>query len=203
MYIIRNENKTKLESLPFFNLMAVKQLFGYSEETTRQTLFRWNKSGKVIRLKKDLYISRDFYLSHYQDPDFSGFISAIIQPFAYLSLDYVLQTYGILTETTYPITGVTIKNTQAVTNQFGTFSYCHIRPNLFGGFEEKNVWGVNVKRASLGKALFDYFYFRHIPNWELRFNWEEFTPKDIKDYNYWVKASGVKKIPLWKQLLKS
>ena len=203
MYIIRNENKTKLESLPYFNLMAVKQLFGYSEATARQTMARWSRSGQVIRLKKDLYISRDFYLSHYQDPDFSGFISAIIQQFAYLSLDHVLQKYGILTETTYPITGVTTKNTQVATNQFGTFSYCHIRPDLFGGYEEKTVFGVSVKQACLGKALFDYFYFRQGPIWELRFNWEEFTAKDIKDYNYWVRISRSKKIPLWKQLLKS
>jgi len=203
MYIIRNENKEKLESLPYFNLMAVRQLFDYNESTARQTLARWSKKGKIIRLKKDLYISRDFYLSHKTDPDFAGFISAIIQPFSYLSLDYVLQTYGILTETTYPVTGITTKNTQTITNKFGSFSYCHIQPDLFGGYEDKTVFGVSVKQASLGKALFDYFYFRHVPNWELRFNWEEFTAKDIKDYNYWVKANRSKKIPLWKQLLKN
>ena len=203
MYIIRNENKEKLESLPYFDLMAVRQLFDYNETTARQTLARWSKKNKIIRLKKDLYISRDFYLSHYQDPDFSGFVSSVIQPFSYLSLDYVLQTYGILTEMTYPITGVTTKNTQVTTNQFGTFSYCHMRQDLFGGYEEKTVFGVPVKQAGLGKALFDYFYFRQMPNWELRFNWEEFNPKDIKDYNYWVKISGVKKIPLWKHLLKN
>ena len=203
MYIIRNENKKKLESLPYFNLMAVRQLFNYNETTARQTLARRSKSGKAVRIKKDLYITRDSYLSHYQHPDFSGFLSSVIQPFSYLSTDYVLQINGILTETTYPITGVTIKNTQAVTNQFGEFSYSHIKPELFGGYEEKTVFGVGVKQAGLGKALFDYFYFRRTPIWELRFNWEEFTVKDIKDYNCWVRASRSGKIPLWKQLLKS
>lgn len=203
MYIIRNENKEKLESLPYFNLMAVRQLFDYNETTACQTLARWSKKGKIIRLKKDLYISRDFYLSHHQDPDFSGFVSAVIQPFSYLSTDYVLQINGILTETTYPVTGVTIKNTQAVTNRFGEFSYCHIKPKLFGGYEAKTVFGVAVKQAGLGKALFDYFYFRQSPIWELRFNWEEFAAKDIKDYNYWVRLSRSKRIPLWKRLSKS
>lgn len=203
MYIIRNENKEKLESLPYFNLMAVRQLFDYNETTARQTLARWSRTGKIIRLKKDLYISRDFYLSHYQDPDFGGFISGVIQPFSYLSTDYVLQINGILTETTYPVTGVTVKNTQVITNRFGTFSYNHIQPELFGGFRAKNVWGVSVKTAGLGKALFDYFYFRHGPIWELRLNLEEFTPKDIKDYNYWVGIGRSEKIPLWKQLSKN
>ena len=204
MYIIRNENKEKLESLPYFNLMAVRQLFGYNETTARQTLTRWSRSGRIIRLKKDLYISRDFYLTHKADPDFPGFISAVIQPFSYLSLDYVLQTYGILTETTYPITGVTTKNTQAVINQFGTFSYSHIRSDLFGGYEGKTVFGVTVKQASLGKTLFDYFYFRSTPaglgmkdysvaeDWRL--NLEEFTAKDIKEWEYWVKKSRLNKM---------
>ncbi len=188
--------------MPYFNLMAVRQLFGYNETTARQTLARWSKSGRIIRLKKDLYISRDFYLTHKADPDFAGFISSVIQPFSYLSLDYVLQQWGILTETTYPITGVTIKNTQSAANQFGNFSYRHIKPDLFGGFEEKNVWGINVKRASLGKALFDYFYFRHGPNWDLRLNLEEFTAKDIKEWEYWVKKSGLKKMKLIAENLK-
>jgi len=202
MYINRNENKEKLESLPYFNLMAVRQLYDYSEATARQTLARWSKSGRIIRLKKDLYITRDFCLAHQADPDFAGFLSSVIQPFSYLSSVYVLQLGGILTETTYPVTGVTTKNTQSVTNRFGNFSYSHIKPELFGGYEEKNVWGVRMKKAGLGKALFDYFYFRHGPNWDLRFNWEEFSASDIKDYNYWVLASRSKKIPLWKRLLK-
>lgn len=204
MYIIRNENKEKLESLPYFNLMAVRQLFDYSEATARQTLARWNKSGQIIRLKKDLYITRDFYLSHYQDPDFSGFLSSVIQPFSYLSTDYVLQINGILTETTYPVTGVTVKNTQVITNRFGTFSYNHIRPELFGGYEEKTVFGVAVKQAGLGKALFDYFYFKPIPagidtkdfslaeDWRL--NLEEFTIEDIKAWEFWAEKSRLNKM---------
>lgn len=204
MYIIRNENKEKLESLPYFNLMAMRQLFDYNEATARQTLTRWSRSGRIIRLKKDLYISRDFYLAHKADPDFPGFISAVIQPFSYLSLDYVLQTYSILTETTFPVTGVTTKNTQSVTNKFGLFNYCHIQSDLFGGYEEKTVFGVRVNQASLGKALFDYFYFRPAPaglgmkdygvteDWRL--NLEEFTAKDIKEWEYWVKKSGLNKM---------
>ena len=72
-----------------------------------------------------------------------------------------------MTEATYPVTAVTIKNTSRVENTLGSFSYRHIKSTLYTGFSQETFHGVIYNQATTAKALFDYFYFRPLPR-ELR-----------------------------------
>ena len=103
----------------------------------RIALYRWVKAGHLIALKKGVYMHRRFYERHRQEAAFSPVVSAILLPQSYLSLEYVLQQHGILTEITYPVTAITIKNTRTITNSLGTFVYRHIQPGLYQGFQ---IW---------------------------------------------------------------
>lgn len=188
-----------LSSMPFFTVGSVAQLLGKKEDQVKQIILRWKKTGKLVRLKRGIYMTQEYYLTQLHHQDFSGLVAMAIQPFAYLSREYVLQKHGVLTESTYLITAVTTKNTQKITNQLGTFDYAHIKPTLFGGYKVKMVGGVPVGEAAPAKALFDYLYLRKdgglsgLKDYdlaeEMRLNLADWGEADRKEFSDWVKKS--------------
>lgn len=108
-------------------------------------------------------MTQKFYLLHHNETEFNPAVSAIILPQSYLSLHYILQRHGILTEVTYAVTGVTQKNTRTIENQLGIYEYHHIKPELYKGFSHHEYNGVRYYIASKARALFDLFYFYPLP----------------------------------------
>ena len=147
---------------------------------------------------------RRFYERHRQDTAFSPVVSAILLPQSYLSLEYVLQQHGILTEITYPVTAITIKNTRTIVNSLGTFIYRHIQPALYQGFQIMEAYGVPYAQASVAKALFDYLYIRPLPadlepqrynlTEALRLNLDEFTREEREEFAGYVASSDMIKM---------
>jgi hypothetical protein len=112
--------------LPYFTMEGFRQIAGdaaIDDARTRIILSSWVKAGHLIALKKGVYMHHQFYELHRQEPAFAPVVSAILLPQSYLSIEYMLQQAGILTEVTYPVTAVTIKNTRTDVNQLGTFVY--------------------------------------------------------------------------------
>lgn len=194
----------KLSGIPYFGVSSVAQMLGIENEIAGQLLSRWVNNGKVLRVKRGVYMTPEYYNRHLNDWDFSGLISSIINPGSYLSKEYVLQKYGVMTESVMAVTAVTTKNTSKVASKMGSFLYYHIKPELFGGYGEKIVGGMIVREASPGKALFDYLYFRPY-GWaygdknydlveDLRLNLDDFEEKDRLDFINWITLSKSKKM---------
>ncbi len=185
------------ENIPYFTIEAVKQSAGIeSAHSARVMLHRWAKSGHILMLKKGVYMTARFYERHRAEPQFAAAVSAILLPQSYLSLEYVLQQHNLLTEVTYPITCITPKNTRAITNPIGTFTYRNIQAGLYGGFSISEYFGIRYATATLGKALFDYLYLRPIPAHyrskkinlaeELRLNLDEVAPPNQQEFSTFV-----------------
>ena len=204
---MKNENLSSLESLPYFTIEAVKQLLGERTSaagTIQTALYRWMKAGQVIQLKKGVYMARLFYETHRAEEDFAAMVSAILIPQSYLSLEYVLQRNAILTEMTYPVTAVTLKQTRAFENKLGTFTYRHIKTALYQGFKFTEYMGIPIARATPAKALFDFFYLRlwqgggrlagDDPAEELRLNLDGFSEIDRVEFASFVESSKNKKL---------
>jgi len=197
-------NLGKLDYLPYFTLQAVSQIAGTSLQATRQLLARQEKSGKIIRLKRGCYMSREFWLMHKNDLDFMAMISVILQPQSYLTGAWVLQKYGVMTEGIYSVTAVTTKHTRVITNKIATFYYAHIANKLFNGYEEINYCGVSCREATAAKALFDYLYLRHEPgglrekNFDLaedeRLNIDDCKKGRINEFLSYIKMSSLPKM---------
>lgn len=182
-----------LESIPYFTITGFKQVLNIDESDTqrvRDMLSRWVKTGHIIRLKKGVYMTSRFFERHQGHVSFMPAVSSILQPQSYVSLEYVLQRAGILTEITFPVTAITPKNTRTIENVLGTFTYRHIKLSLYTGFRQEIFSGVYFNLASVAKALFDYFYLRPLPRSlrshkinlveELRLNLGE-QPPDVRD----------------------
>lgn len=193
---------SSLDSLPYFTTEAVKQLLGdetYVPGTIQTALYRWMRAGHIIQLKKGVYMTRRFYENNRTHADFAPMVSAILIPHSYLSLEYILQRSAILTEVTYPVSAVTLKQTRVFENKLGTFSYRHIKVELYQGFTISEYLGIPIARATLAKALFDFLYLRP---WrgggnlveELRLNLDDFTGEDQDEFATFVEISESQKM---------
>lgn len=198
---------SSLESLPFFTVEGVKQLFGNDSTaagTIRTALYRWMKSGHVIQLKKGVYMTRRFYELHRADADFSMAVSAILIPQSYVSLEFILQRNDVLTEVTYPVSAITLKNTRVIENSLGTFTYHHIKDRLYRGFSMSDYYGIPFAQASVAKALYDFLYLRpslgslrsstYNLAGELRLNLEDFSKVDQNEFAEYVESSQILKM---------
>ena len=195
-----------LEHLPYFTIEAVRQLAektGTSSGTIRTALYRWMKSGHVIQLKKGVYTTRRFYETHRSDENFSMAVSAILIPQSYVSLEFILQKHSVLTDITYPISAITIKNTRVIENSLSTFTYHHIKDELYRGYRITEYYGVLFAQASVAKALFDYLYLRPQTGnlksssnlaEELRLNLENFSIADQDEFATYVESSKILKM---------
>jgi predicted transcriptional regulator of viral defense system len=202
---MKTDSLLPFESIPYFTIDGFKQAAGIeSPHAARVQLHRWARSGHILSLKRGVYMSRRFFDQHRRDGEFSAAISAILLPQSYVSLVYVLQQHNLLTEVTYPVTCVTSKNTRAITNPLGTFSYQNIRADLYSGFTIKDYLGLRYATATLAKALFDFLYLRPIPPAyrsvkfnlpeELRLNLDEVDEASQMEFAGWVETSRSRKM---------
>jgi predicted transcriptional regulator of viral defense system len=195
------------ENIPFFTIVGFKQVLNADESDTqriREMLSRWVRKGHIIRLKKGVFMTRRFYERHQHHASFRPAVSSIILPQSYVSLEYILQRTGVLTEVTYPLTAITSKNTRTIENTLGTFSYRHIKLPLYKGFDQENFYGVLINQASIAKALFDFLYLRPLPRNlrksnisiadELRLNLEELSSEVKNEFDDFVNCCGSKKM---------
>ncbi len=105
-------------------------------------------------------MTRQFLKNYRSDPDFSSMVSSILIPQSYVSLEFILQRHAILTEITYPVSAITIKQTRVIENRLGTFSYRNIKEDLYTGFEfYMNILGFHFPWRPC-QAIFDYLYLR-------------------------------------------
>jgi hypothetical protein len=208
---MRSTILSPFENMPYFTIEGFRQLAGENITSAvhpRIALNRWVKAGYLVALKKGIYMHHRFYERHRQEESFSAVVSAILEPLSYLSMEFILQQRGILTEITYPITAVTRKNTHTITNSIGDFVYRNINDNLYYGYQIEESFGIRYAQASLAKALFDYLYLRPLPARiaspgfdlaeELRLNLDELSQSEQKEFRGYVIKNGKRKM---KQIL--
>jgi len=102
---------------------------------------------------------RRFYEQHRREAAFSPVVSAILLPQSYLSLEFVLQQRNILTEITYLVAAVTLKNTRLIENSLGTFSYRISAPAFITAFRLRRPMEFPMPRPPCPKPCSIIFTF--------------------------------------------
>lgn len=147
----------------------------------------WLKQKKIIGLKKGLYVLADKYLQTNNKDGYLEYIAnQLIRP-SYLSAEYVLAKYQILSEPVNALTSMTVKTSREIINDIGSFRYYSLSPRLFCGYKIKYYQGAPIAEAEKAKAFFDFLYLRFLRrqaiNTEalenLRFNWENISASDF------------------------
>lgn len=206
---MRNKEKSKISTiiswtkiLPYFTLDEL--LTAEKNKVYLKILCsRYAKTGKILRIKKGMYVSREYIEKSEITNNISSyieFLSNILYQPSYISLEYALYEHNILTEIPIHFTSMSKKKTASFTNQFGSFIYHTIKEPLFIGFTVEKKSGFLVKKATKAKALFDYLYLRKniIVNKEsfdeLRLNLINLKANDLKEFKQYVAIEGSKKM---------
>jgi predicted transcriptional regulator of viral defense system len=134
----------------------------------------WQKKGYIQRVRNGLYV-----FSNRKKEVSPQEISFLLYEPSYISLESALSHYGIIPEIVRATTSISPRTPRTFSNSFGVFSYRHIKPELFFGYDEYETTSGKYLYAHLEKALLDYIYLNSgkIQNKddirELRINGEE------------------------------
>ncbi len=195
--------KNPIKSLPYIRRENFKLLFeGIKDSSFGQNIKNWLRTGKLIRLKRGLYISSEYYQNIINKEEYSAFLSSLLVSPSYISKETILNRYGILTESVFGFSSVTQGNTKNFITKVGNFSFSHIKKELFLGYKEQEFNGKKYYAATLAKALFDYLYFikRNLKRInktavsELRINLENISEKDWLEFEGYLKISRSEKL---------
>ncbi len=148
----------------------------------------WLKQKKIISLKKGLYLLADKYSQANNKDGYLEYIAnQMVQP-SYLSVEYVMAKYQLLTEAVNAITSMTPKTGRGIINDIGSFRYYSLSLRLFCGYKIKYYQGAPIAEAEKPKALFDFLYLRFLIQRpinaraieDLRLNWENISTSDFR-----------------------
>jgi len=162
----------------------------------------WKENKIIIRLKRGLYVLRSQWSQEKDKQMYLEYLANQIYQPSYISGEYVMNKYNLLTETVFGITSMTTKTTKNYINELGNFSYSSLSVDLFCGFTVKKFRSAYVFVATKEKAVFDYLYLRFLRRSpinkefvnQLRINWENMTKKEFAKLTFYAKKSRSKRI---------
>lgn len=195
----------KLNNIDYFTKESLRSLSVSSEDVLSYDIARFIKAGKLIQLKKGLYVTNATFVKNLASEDFKKYLANNMYIPSYISLETVLSKYSILTDVTYNFWSVTLKTPQKFNNKLGTFYYKQIKKELYIGF---NIISYGTDKhyfeATKAKALFDYLYYKSESIIDLsanlvedlRLNLESFSDRNWKEFSGYIKLSESKKLKL-------
>lgn len=206
-----------VEKLPYFSLDDLAAV--EKDKVYLKILFsRYEKTGKVIRLKKGLYVAERHILSTLSSrrgadgeeaAAYYEFLANILCQPSYLSLEYILCQHNILTELPVNFTSAAKNKTTHFSNKLGNFLYHKVKEELFCGFEIIKKANFTILQANKSKALFDFLYLRKnllinkTAIKELRLNLDCFNKNDIAEFKqYLVLEKSEKMREIFKELFR-
>ncbi|MCX6733831.1 MAG: hypothetical protein NTX63_03375 [Candidatus Peregrinibacteria bacterium] len=166
------------------------------------------KSGKLLKLKKGMYVVAENYIQESDKTKLTEFVASQLYRPSYISLEYVLEKHGMLTRADGPIliTSITTKNTSNFKNFAGNYTYRNVKPSIYFGFE-KVIFRDNAYHiATKAKALFDHLYLnakldcrngKRLYNQifkEAAYRWENFSEEDFRQFDSYVWKSNSRKM---------
>ncbi len=182
------EIQKKTEKLAVINKTVLRN-FEKNSNTLDGNIRYWLKGGDLIALKKGLYVFAERYKNEKNKDVFLEYIAGQLVSPSYLSLEYVMAKYQLLTESVNVVTSITTKSTRNYSNKLGAFRYYTVTPKLFCGYRVELINGAPIATASKTKALFDFLYLRFVKDAaingkeveELRINWENLNKKEFAE----------------------
>ncbi len=193
-----------LKKAPYFGVRVLKDLSGgVKDQSNYSNIKRWLKDGTLVGLKKGTYVT-SYYIERLDSKSlgvYLEYIANILMPQSYVSGEYILQTYNMLSENVYGITSVTLKKPQIYRNSLSIFTFSKIKEALFLGYNMEDSMGYTIARATKVKALFDFIYFRTYRQSNLslellrsyRLNLDELNDGDFAEFERYCKLAGQRK----------
>jgi len=182
------------QKLLVFNKNVLRPLEKNSS-TLSANINYWLKQKKIIGLKNGWYVLADIYRQATDKDGYLEYIANQLLKPSYLSMEYVLAKYQVLSEPVNALTSITTKSGREIINDLGAFRYYSLAPRLFFDYNIKYYQGAPIFEAEKAKALFDFLYLRFLKGQpvnasalaNLRLNWENISPADFKKAEGYLK----------------
>lgn len=128
-------------------------------EDLRRQLARWVRAGKVMQLRRGVYLLNAPYARRSAHP---FHVANTLHRASYVSLQSALAHYGMIPEYVPVTTSVTTGRPEDVSTPVGRFHFRHITKSRFCGFVEVEFApGQKALLATPYKALVDLLYLAH------------------------------------------
>jgi len=137
---------------PYFETAYVRQLFPrVSLEYLAVQITRWKKAGKLVAMRRGLYVFGGV------NDSLPVLANRIVEP-SYLSGLWALNFYGMIPEAVWEFTSAcrVSPRRKLYLTQHGRFSYRQVK--FFGGYERLKIGRHDVLVATREKALLDTWY---------------------------------------------
>jgi predicted transcriptional regulator of viral defense system len=129
---------------------------GVNPADVRRQLSRWVRTGKLIQLRRSLYMPAEPYRKQNAHP---FLLANRMKEASYVSLQSALAYYGLIPEAVHIVTSVTTGRPEKRTNAAGHFYFNHIKKDFFSGYLYVDLrGGQNAFVATPEKALLDLIY---------------------------------------------
>ncbi len=135
---------------------AIIRTRGISTRKIRLQLVRWVKGGRLVQLRRGVYMPAEPYLKAEPHP----FLAAnILKRASYVSLQSALAYHGLIPESVPTVTSVTTRRPESLSTPMGRFIFKHVRRSMFHGFRAIEVAPRQTAYVALPeKALLDLIY---------------------------------------------
>ena len=128
----------------------------HTKAAVQLQLSRWVKAGKIIKLRKGLYMLGYPYRKREPHP---FLLSNRIKKASYISMQSALSLYGMIPEYVPAVTAVTTQRPETMITEAGTFIYRHVQKSLFSGYTFMELSaGQSAFIAVPEKCLLDLIY---------------------------------------------
>ncbi len=151
---------THTKSLPVIDTEALL-VGGVHPQSLRVQLSRWRKKGKIIQLRRGIYVLNEIYR---KEDIYEPYLASLLKKPSYISLEKALEYHGLIPEGVPVYTSVTTRRPERLRTPLGTFDYRHIKKTFFWGYSSITVNRQTGFMASPEKALLDYFYLKNVPH---------------------------------------
>lgn len=186
----------ELKNLLFFTKESLRQ-FETNEDALNFNLKYWINKGKIILLKNGFYVLKENWEKEEDKASFLEYLANKLYEPSYLSCEYILSQFGLLSESVFGISSVSINPTKSFQTPLITFTYFSLSPKLFSGYTIKKFKNAFIFTASKPKALFDFLYLRFLRREvvdrktidELRINWENLKKQEFEEAQKFAAAS--------------
>lgn len=151
------EFRDEMKAFPNFSVREIEKHFpGFDN----RRLVEWQKKGYIQKLR-----NRYYYFSDQEvDESFLYYTANQLYHPSYVSLESALSRYGFIPEGVFQITSCTTLKTNSFNTPVGNFSYRHLKPSLFFGYQLEEWDDHRYAIAEPEKSLIDYLYLHNEVN---------------------------------------
>ncbi len=156
------EFQIKMEPFKVFSVTDIEKMFpGFAWIN----LIKWQRKGYLKKIRREWYC----FDSGQPFENRAWLAANLIYRPSYISIQTALAFYGLISETVFTITSVTVKKTNIFETPLGVFSYNKLKSGLFGfghtisdySLTSESVPGNPGRKILIAepeKAILDFFY---------------------------------------------